>query len=542
MNETINFIEKMFNRGFLVNEEIIKQELNLDLNSKIEDEQDLIVINQDYLEVIGVSDSLIDWYALDRHRVDLEKERDSLVYQDNLTKLKSQVLTKEPLATNTNTIINPISNLKPENHLTTLPHHTFQVEVLSSPTNTPRKFVVNDFSKIFLSRYRFLEGILRNRQELGSPMTMNRLLSKQERESVSVIGAIVEINETKAGNIIMTLEDPTGTMKVLVSKSKTNLFQNARDLVVDEIIGITGMNGDKIIFADQILWPEVPMGKELKKSEKEEYAIFLSDFHVGSTLFMEEPFEKFLRWINGRVGNDLQRAIAEKIKYIFIAGDVVDGVGIYPSQEEELTIPDLKGQYSAFCNLIKKIPTNKNIIICPGNHDGVHLAEPQAAFLPEYSPELFEIPNVTLVSNPALVNIGKTKTFSGFDVLLYHGYSFDYYVSNVESIRNNGGYHRADLIMKFLLRRRHLAPSFTSTPYFPGYDEDPMIIKKIPDFFLSGHIHYSNVANYRGVTLISGSCWQGKTSYQEKLGHEPEPGRVPIVNLKTREVKILRFM
>ncbi len=41
--------------------------------------------------------------------------------------------------------------------------------------------------------------------------------------------------------------------------------------------------------------------------------------------------------------------------------------------------------------------------------------------------------------------------------------------------------------------------------------------------------------------MISGSCWQAKTDFQEKLGHEPEPGRVPIVNLKTRAVKILDF-
>ena len=167
--------------------------------------------------------------------------------------------------------------------------------------------------------------------------------------------------------------------------------------------------------------------------------------------------------------------------------------------------------------------------------------EPQSSFDKNFSPALFTLPNVTLVTNPALVNIGKTKTFSGFDVLLYHGYSFDYYVAKVESIRNNGGYHRADLIMKFLLKRRHLSPSFRSTPYYPGHKEDPLIIKKIPDFFVSGHIHYSKVDNYRGVTIVCGSCWQGTTAFQEKLGHQPEPARVPVVNLKTREMKILRF-
>jgi len=259
-------------------------------------------------------------------------------------------------------------------------------------------------------------------------------------------------------------------------------------------------------------------------------------------MFLKEEFNKFLAWIRGEVGSEEQRTSAQKVKYIFIAGDLVDGIGIYPSQEEELEIKDITLQYKEFVRLISQIPSDKQIIVCPGNHDLVHLAEPQPAFYKQYASDLFNLPNLKLVTNPAIVNIGKTPEFSGFDVLMYHGYSFDYYIANVESIRNSGGYHRADLIMKFLLKRRHLAPSFASTPYFPAHPEDPLLIKKIPDFFLSGHIHYSKVSLYKGVTLISGSCWQGKTSFQEKLGHEPEPARVPLVNLKTREVKVLKFI
>ena len=125
---------------------------------------------------------------------------------------------------------------------------------------------------------------------------------------------------------------------------------------------------------------------------------------------------------------------------------------------------------------------------------------------------------------------------------MYHGYSFDYFVANVDDIRNKGGYDRADLIMKFLLKRRHLAPTHTSTLYIPDTEHDPLVIDKVPDFFITGHIHKSIAANYKNITLISGSCWQAKTAFQEKVGHNPEPGRVPIVNLKTREIKILNFL
>ncbi|MEK6905636.1 MAG: DNA-directed DNA polymerase II small subunit, partial [Nanoarchaeota archaeon] len=436
--------------------------------------------------------------------------------------------------------ISSLEEIKKQEPVHILPSTT-SVSIIISYKNIPRKYHVEDFTNYFLSRYRFLESLLRQRQELQNTMPISRILSKKEKENVSIIALIDDISETKNGNIILTAEDLTGRIKVIFSKNKKELYQKAKDLALDEVIGITGALGDKIIFGEEITWPDIPANNQLKKSEAEEYAIFLSDIHMGSKLFLKEEFNKFLRWINAEAGNPSQKEVAKKVKYIIIAGDLVDGVGIYPSQQEELAFPNIIDQYEEFSKLIKKIPADKQIIICPGNHDAIHLAEPQSSFDEKFAPSLFKIPNVTLVTNPSLVNIGKTKTFSGFDVLLYHGYSFDYYVASVDSIRNNGGYHRADLIMKYLLKRRHLAPSFKSTPYFPGYKEDPLLIKKIPDFFISGHIHYSNVANYKGITTISGSCWQGTTSFQEKLGHQPEPARVPLVNLKTREVKVLKF-
>jgi DNA polymerase II small subunit len=140
-----------------------------------------------------------------------------------------------------------------------------------------------------------------------------------------------------------------------------------------------------------------------------------------------------------------------------------------------------------------------------------------------------------------MINISSTAGFEGLDVMMYHGYSFDYYVAEVDSLRSKGGYDRADLIMKFLLKRRHLAPSHLSSQYIPDTKKDPLVIEKVPDILISGHIHKTATANYRNTTLICGSCWQGKTLFQEKVGHNPEPSRVPVINLQTREVKILKF-
>ena len=340
---------------------------------------------------------------------------------------------------------------------------------------------------------------------------------------------------------MLLLEDPTGRRRILINKNKPSLFNEAKDVVLDEVIGVTGVNVDTMIFANNIIWPDVPTNRELKKADSEKYALFLSDLHVGSSKFLPDDFEKFLKWINGEIGNEQQRHIAKNIEYIFIAGDLVDGCGIYPEQDKELITRDIYQQYKECADLLRQIPQHIPLIICPGNHDALRISEPQPPLSRDFAKPLYELNNAIMVSNPALVNINSTDNFSGFDVMMYHGYSFDYYVAHVDSLRNQGGYDRADLIMKFLLKRRHLAPSHMSTLYIPDAKKDPLVIERVPDFFLSGHIHKSVTANYKNTTLICGSCWQSKTLFQEKVGHNPEPSRVPIVNLQTRDVKILKF-
>ncbi|MCK5282308.1 MAG: DNA-directed DNA polymerase II small subunit [Nanoarchaeota archaeon] len=415
------------------------------------------------------------------------------------------------------------------------------VKVVTSYKELSSKKEACDFAMYFNARLEALQKILYSRTELGSVTSISRVLNKRDRESISLIGLVKDKRTTKNGNIMLTLEDSTGEIKILINKNKPEIYDIAKATVLDEAIGITGVNGTNIVFANNLLLPEVPSTHELKKSDNEAYALFLADLHVGSNNFLDKDFDKFLSWINQEAGNEKQREIASKVKYIFVVGDLIDGVGIYPGQEEELVIKDVYGQYKVCAELLSRIPQHISLIICPGNHDALRIAEPQPILHNEFCKEFDGMPNVTLVSNPAVVNIHSDESFSGYDVLLYHGYSFDYYVANVDSIRNSGGYDRADLIMKFLLKRRHLAPTHTSTLYIPYSDEDPLVINTVPDFFITGHIHKSAVSSYRNTTLISCSCWQSKTTFQEKVGHHPEPSRVPLVNLATREVKILKF-
>ena len=415
------------------------------------------------------------------------------------------------------------------------------VRILKSYKEEAKKRSTGDFVSYFNTRYSKMKEILQKKQELQDAISIKRVLSKNEKEKIGIIGMIYDKGTTKNNNIILTLEDPTGQMKAVVSKNKSDVLKLAQDCVCDEIIGVTGVWGRGIAFVDSIILPEIPATNELKKGPEDTYVVFTGDNHVGSKHFLHEEFGRFLEWINGNAGDEKQKEIAAKVKYIFMVGDLVDGVGIYPSQYDDLELKDISQQYRKLLEDIKKIPTRIEIIICPGNHDALRLSEPQPPLYEDYAGELYSLPNVHIVSNPSIVNIETTQNFQGFNVLIYHGASFHFYAEKVESIRKEGGEKRADLIMKFLLQRRHLAPEHTSVNYIPYANEDPLLIDIVPDFFISGHIHRATAANYRNITMVNCSTWIGMTDFQEKVGLIPEPARIIAVNLQTRETKIMRF-
>lgn len=417
-----------------------------------------------------------------------------------------------------------------------------KVQVLEEYDDKPKKRKVQDFIDLYNQRFKTLHSILQNRQELQNLTSINRLNTKKDWEKVSIIGIVTDKTTTKNGHIIINLEDTTGQTKVIAKKDNQDIYKTARDVVLDEVIGVNGASGGEAVFANSILVPDIPH-KAPKTTPDEVNAAVLSCIHTGSAIFEHEKFNNFTKWINCAQGTAEQKEKASKIKYLFICGDVVDGIGVYPDQEKELAIKDIKEQYKECARLLSQIRKDVTIILCPGNHDAGRIAEPQPKISKEYAGPLYELPNIVMVGNPCTVNIHASEAFPGIKVLMYHGYSFDDYSENVPSIKESGAHlsDRAPMVMKFLLQRRHLAPQNESTLFIPDARGDPLIIEQVPDIFVAGHIHKAGTTEYRGTSIIAGSCFQAKTDFQEKVGHNPEPGVVPIINLKTRDVTMMRF-
>jgi DNA polymerase II small subunit len=532
-------IKYFLDRGVLISPDVLDDEKKLmEMYKSLNKDNKPVVLGKEILSYVNTTGNLdLNVNEFDYAKVLHEKSNSSSVYSRFVNFMGENKATNE-IETNTSVIIE-----EPPEEISKFPSiNDSNVNVLFVYDYKTKKKEVSDFVNHFKKRYELIKKMLIARQELSESLSIARLPRKNQGEQASVIGVVLDKSETKNGNIKFTLEDPTGTFNMLVTKNREDMYKLAKDLVLDEVIGVTGTLGNNILFVNNIYHPDIPINHELKKSPDEAYAVFISDIHFGIKNFLHEDFMKFIKWLQGEYGNEKQREIASKIKYLFVVGDIVEGVGIYPGQEEDLEIKDIYAQYEEATRYLKMVPERIKIIICGGNHDALRMSEPQPVFDKIVSKGFYEIPNMIQVTNPALVNIHASEGFPGFNVLMYHGFSFPYYGDQVPSIMEKGGLARCDLIMKFLLQRRHLAPSHSSAQYLPDETDDPMVIKDVPDIFVSGHIHQSTASTYRNVSLINSSCWVVQSEDNAKRGIVPQPGKIPLINLKTREIKIMNFL
>lgn len=410
------------------------------------------------------------------------------------------------------------------------------VKILSSNIIPYRKIEVKDFITHFKLRYGFLRDILRERKELTNLVSVDKIGSNRD---FSIIALVTGKRITKNKNLLLELEDLTGRATALVVSGKEELFNKAKEIMLDDVIGFKCSGGREILYVNGLFFPDsyIP---EKKKTEEEEYVLFVSDVHVGSKMFLEENFMKFIDWLNEKGVEEGMKDKIDKIKYLFFTGDNVEGVGINPGQEPLLAIKDMKDQYKELARYLKMIPPHIKIIMCAGQHDAVRVPEPQPPLDEEFAAEICAMENVYIVSNPAFVEIGGNGR-SGFKVLMYHGASMHSWIDEIEDLRLGKANLNPSKVVKYMLRHRHLSPMHSGTTYVPGDKEDSLVIKEAPDVVATGDMHRTDVDMYNNTLIICGSCWQSTTPFEEKVGNVPDPCKVPMLNLKTREIKILDF-
>ncbi|MGA9098002.1 MAG: DNA-directed DNA polymerase II small subunit [Methanotrichaceae archaeon] len=380
-----------------------------------------------------------------------------------------------------------------------------------------------DFIRYFRDRYSKIREMLSRRLNSRPIESLGRSTSGRE---VSLIGMVMDIRTTAKGNRVLELEDPTGMVTAIIQKD-SEIFEQSAFILHDEVLGMTGVSdGNGRIFVKSLLWPDMPNQCSPLEGGTG-YALLTSDLHAGSKYFLEDAWQRFVSWVNCETNDP--SGMAAQVKYIVIAGDLADGIGVYPGQEEDLSIKDIYEQYEKAAECLNSIREGISIIIAPGNHDIVRQAEPQPS-LPESVQKFFKGDKL-FVGNPAWVTLGGTS------ILIYHGRSIDDLVLRIPGL----SYGEPEKAMIEMLRRRHLCPIYGGRVSIAPEHEDHYVISRPPAILHCGHVHTVGIARYKGVAVINSGTWQSQTEFQKKMNIQPEPAAVPIVDLASMKVRKLLF-
>ena len=381
------------------------------------------------------------------------------------------------------------------------------------------------YQALFRSRFHALSRMLRGRPQLPNLRPIKELRASEA--TASVVGMVRQVRETpQRHHLVLTLDDESGSVEVLVPKDSPG---SRVPFLPDEVVGVHlqfAKDPGRIPRVVAVERPDVPVGRPPGRSARPRRAIFLSDLHLGSRSFLTEAWGQLVDFLREK---GPRPDIAASIDHVVIAGDLVDGIGVYPRQERDLAIADVVEQYAELGHRLSELPERLMIVAVPGNHDAVCPAEPQPSLPPNLTRSL--PPNVRVLSNPS------TFALEGVVIEAYHGRSFDDLIPAIPG----ASYARPTDVMKRMLQMRHLAPIYGDRTPLAPLPRDGLVIDPAPDILVTGHAHTYGADRYRGVLLLNASTWQAETEYQRMRNVTPVPARAAIVDLSSLSLATANF-
>jgi DNA polymerase II small subunit/DNA polymerase delta subunit B len=127
------------------------------------------------------------------------------------------------------------------------------------------KFTVQEMVRSLNDRYSVLQNILLRRVEFSDLVSINKISAG----SVSVIGLVKDKIE-KENNLLVALEDSTGDVQVTIPKAL------GERLCLDDVVAVSGNMSGKMMIADKLVYPDVPI-RPVKYSPESIRIAFLSD-------------------------------------------------------------------------------------------------------------------------------------------------------------------------------------------------------------------------------------------------------------------------
>ncbi|MFX1285368.1 MAG: metallophosphoesterase [Promethearchaeota archaeon] len=413
-------------------------------------------------------------------------------------------------------------------------HITVKTDI---PERTADKPDIPAFRQLFQDRYEQLSNILK-RNLNHSEAILKRNLSVEEIPLIKtgiIIGMVQDTRVLHTNKFVIQLEDPESeiiTNCVMVQDSES--FPKYREILRDTVIGISGVlpknfkGGDITAFwGKNIIRPGFSPIK-FKPTSESRKILFIADIHFGSKYFSRSVFAKLIKFLTLKDLNPLYENIASEIDCIIIAGDLVDGVGHFSDQKDQISAHSIQIQYENLATSLMEIPAHIQIIVIPGEHDATHTALPQPAIDKKIGKPLLALPNLTSYGNPVRLSV------ENLNLLVFHGqgnYTL-YQQSQQEQFNPIAG-------IKHLLEYRHLCPEYGSFYPLAPFKKDYLVIDEMPEVVVSGHFHQAHFEEYKGVKIITCGTFQRKHEKEFHIGGDVSIGIVYVLDTVSGNVEMI---
>ncbi len=382
-----------------------------------------------------------------------------------------------------------------------------------------------DYEKLLRDRYSQLVQKIKRYVKIDDFINIADIMDKKYRSNEVILTGLLYRKRINQNRMLVEIEDLTGQVTAYLYKDNNpRLFEQLIKTPLDVVLGLkVFINSKGRAIITDIFPPKVKGRTKERKVRNEIYAVLISDLHIGSKYFDIELFDNLIDILRGHTDNNDLKKLIKRTKYVLIAGDIIDGVGVYKNQENDLEIFDVYQQYEEAYRILKKIPEKYKILIIPGNHDASRSSLPQPPIFKKFASKFYEDNQFLMLGNPVNVSLHDVNT------LIYHGDFIQDILSSTPGISQED----INLAVKLLLDYSHLAPQIGLSTKIAPESRDYLVIKDGLSLFHFGHTHKFNISKIYGILCVNSGTFQRQTRYQKMMKIEPDLGKVALVELNS---------
>jgi DNA polymerase II small subunit/DNA polymerase delta subunit B len=182
-----------------------------------------------------------------------------------------------------------------------------EIIITKTPSQQSSKKSVDNIGSIFRNRYEIISKIIADKPDMVNLISINKITPKSK--DFSIIGMVKEKDIMEKSLI---LEDQSGEVAAYADGV------SIEDIVLDEIMGVV-CEQNEFVKIKKIIWPDVPLAREVKKAPADLLCAFISDSLASN--------EKFYDWLKTQTSSSM---------YFFVFGDATN------SERIASTLPNSK--------------------------------------------------------------------------------------------------------------------------------------------------------------------------------------------------------